>query len=121
MAGRSLAPQLSDVTVPPHMPPLEEWQLNLMDRVTQLYEQAFQDRRLLTPMVMSLPNPSREQVVPMLASLAKRCCCLTPPEAENLALASVQCPAVGEAADGIICVSPFAWSYIKGVLMAWPN
>ena len=90
MAGRILAPRLSDVTVPPSMPPLEEWQLMAMAEVKHFHDQAFQERSLLTPMVMRLPNPSRGQVVPMLASLAQKCCCLSPPEAENLALASVQ-------------------------------
>ena len=116
MACRSLVPRLSDVTVPPDMPPLEEWQLKAMEQVLQLHWQAFQERKLLTPMVMSLPNPSKEQVVPVLVSAAQKCCGLNPEEAENLASASVRCLAVGEAADGIIYVSPYAWQYTKSSL-----
>ena len=128
MAGRHLAPHLSDVTVPPGMPPLEPWQQKLMGQVQTYHEQAFMERRLLTPMVMNLPNPSREQLVAFVASAAQKCCGLNSCEAESLALASVQCPAVGQAADGIIHVSPYAWLYTKSSLCAatlttrsWPG
>ena len=78
---RQLAPQLSDVTVPPGMPPLEPWQQKLMEQVQTYHEQAFMERKLLTPMVMNLHNPSREQLVVFVASAAQKCCGLNSCEA----------------------------------------
>ena len=93
------------------MPSLEEWQQKAMEQVKHYHEQAFMERKLLTPMVMSLPNPPREQLVAFVASAAQKCCGLNSLEAEGLARASLQCPAVGAGADGVICVSPYAWAY----------
>ena len=117
MAGRPLAPRLSDVDIGPNMPMLEEWQMRGQDTVQQLFNNAFQERVHLTKSVCSFPAPDVGSALKTVAMLAQKCCSLGSLEAEQLALSSLRCQAGGEAANGITFVSPLAWSY--GVKSLW--
>ena len=111
MLSRGLAPRLSDVTMKGYNQ--DDWQQKAMGKIVDIHNQAFQERWLLTLKVCSLAKPAKETVLPWLTEWTQKVCQVSNEEAHIFArkILTTQVSKRATATDGIIFVSPFAWSY----------